>query len=86
MNVIDRLAYSPKFSVWRIENRAVRALAMWASVLFALPLYLLWEIVVVIGFGLGMLAIAIVLHPMTYLRSLPWRNIGRAMFGREATW
>lgn len=68
MNPLDRLAYDPKFSVWRIRNRFLRALAMWVSVLVALPIYLAW--LVVKGFGLRRLP----RHHRPYLRRVVRRG------------
>lgn len=79
MNPLDRLAYDPRFSVWRIRNRFLRALAMWASVLICLPLYLAWRFV-------GGLVVGPILAVGLYTRSLPWRQIGRALVGREVRW
>lgn len=84
------LATDPRFSVWRIRNRFLRALAMWVSVLVALPLYLAWLVVKGIGYGVSLAITALFFGALfdaaKYLRSLPWRQIGCALVGREVRW
>lgn len=90
MTPVDRLATDPRFSVWRIRNPLLRALAMWVSVLVALPLYLAWLVaralpVAVVAAVMVLVACAFE-DATAHLRSLPWRQIGRALVGREVRW
>lgn len=76
MTPLDRLAYDPKYSVWGITNPLLRALAMWVSVLVALPLFLVYRLVAGMAVG-GFFSVK------AHLDTLPWRHIGRVMIGRE---
>lgn len=79
-----------RLSVWRIRNPLLRALAMWFSVLVCLPLYLavllVWGFAWAVFAAVGSLLLITPLDAVRHCRSLPWRNIGRAMLGKAVTW